>query len=130
MVDGEAKELGGDGVSFAVIGEREDGDKVVEVVLVLVFDTKVIHHQDKGDEARDMAKKTGGRRFMEAVSGEVRDERRVWESLPASLFNPYIVFSMRKRRWGLPQGGCLMKGRRLRRERTESEKRWVESLMC
>ncbi len=40
MVDGEAKEFGGDGVSFAMIGEREDGDKVVEVVLVVVFDTK------------------------------------------------------------------------------------------
>ncbi len=79
MVDGEAKKLGGDGVSFAVIGEREDGDKVVEVVLVVVFDTKVIHHQDKGDGARDMAKKTGGRRFMEAVSGEVRDETGLGE---------------------------------------------------
>jgi hypothetical protein len=40
VVDGEAKEFGGDGVSFAMIGEREDGDKVVEVVLVVVFDTK------------------------------------------------------------------------------------------
>ncbi len=79
MVNGEAKELGGDGVSFAVIGEREDGDKVVEVVLAVVFDTKVIHHQDKGDGTRDMAKKTGSRRFMEAVSGEVRDETGLGE---------------------------------------------------
>ncbi len=34
-------------MSFAVVGEREDGDKVVEVVLVVVLDTKVIHHQTK-----------------------------------------------------------------------------------
>ena len=80
MVDGKTKELSGDGVSFAVIlDERENGDKVVEVVLVVVFETKVIHHQDKGDGARDMAKKTGGRRFMEAVSGEVRDETGLGE---------------------------------------------------
>ncbi len=42
-------------------------------------DTKVIHHQDEGDGTRDMAKKTGGRRFMEAVSGEVRDETGLGE---------------------------------------------------
>ncbi len=79
VVDGEAKELGGDGVNFVMIGEREDGDKVVEIVLVVVFDTKVIHHQDKGDGARDMAEKTGVKRFIEAVSGEVRDETGLGE---------------------------------------------------
>jgi hypothetical protein len=47
--------------------------------LVVVFDTKVIHHQDKGDRARDMAKKTGVRSFMEAVNGEVRDETGLGE---------------------------------------------------
>ena len=46
---------------------------------MVIFDTKVIHHQDKGDGAKDMAKKTGGRRFMEAVSGEVRDETGLGE---------------------------------------------------
>ena len=79
VVDGKAKELGRDGVSFAVIGKRENGDKEVEVVSVVVLDTKVVHHQDKGDWARDMAKKTGGRGFKEAVSGEVRDETGLGE---------------------------------------------------
>jgi len=79
VVDGKTKELSGDGVSFAVIDERENGNKLVEVVLVVVFDSKVIHHQDKGDGARDMAKQTGCRRFMETVSGEVRDETGLGE---------------------------------------------------
>ena len=79
VVDGESQEFGGDGVSFAVVGEREDGDKVVEVVLVVVLDTKVIHHQDEGDGARDMAKEAGGRRFMKAVGGEVRNETGLGE---------------------------------------------------
>ena len=46
-------------MSFAVVGEREDGDKVGEVVLVVVLDTKVIHHQDEGDGAGDMAEEAG-----------------------------------------------------------------------
>ena len=62
-----------------MIDERGNGDKVVEVVLVVVLDTKVVHHQDKGDWARDMAKKTGGRGFKEAVGGEVRDETGLGE---------------------------------------------------
>ena len=83
-------------MSFAVVGKRENGDKEVEVVLVVVLDAKVVHHQDKGDGARDMAEKAGGGGFKEAVGGEVGDSRS-WESLPAS-FNPHIVLSMRKRR--------------------------------
>ena len=66
-------------MSFAVVGEREDGDKVGEVVLVVVLDAKVIHHQDEGDGARDMAKEAGRRRFMKAVGGEVGDESEVGE---------------------------------------------------
>ena len=66
-------------MSFAVVGEREDGDKVGEVVLVVVLDTKVIHHQDEGDGARDMAEEAGGGSFKEAVGGEVGDEAELGE---------------------------------------------------
>jgi hypothetical protein len=79
VVDRKAKELGGDGVSFAVVGKRENGDKEVEVVLVVVLDAKVVHHQDKGDGARDMAEKAGGGGFKEAVGGEVGDESELGE---------------------------------------------------
>jgi hypothetical protein len=70
-VDGKTKELSGDGVSFAVIDERENGDKVVEVVLVVVFDSKVIHHQRKDNVAGDVAEETGGRGLVEAVGGKM-----------------------------------------------------------
>ena len=79
VVDGKSQKFGGDGVSFAVVGEREDGDKVGEVVLVVVLDTKVIHHQDEGDGARDMAEEAGGGGFEEAVGGEVGDEAELGE---------------------------------------------------
>jgi hypothetical protein len=47
--------------------------------LVVVLDTKVIHHQDEGDGARDMAEKAGGGSFKEAVGGEVGDESELGE---------------------------------------------------
>ncbi len=49
-------------------------DEILEVGEVVVFDTEVIHHQDKGNRARDVAEKARGSGFKETVRSKVRDE--------------------------------------------------------
>ncbi len=47
----EAKKFGCKGVGFDVIECGEAGDEKGKVRGVVVFDTEVIYHQDKGDGA-------------------------------------------------------------------------------
>jgi hypothetical protein len=42
MVQVEPKELRGDGVSFDLVEGGQSGDEKVEVVAILVFDTKIV----------------------------------------------------------------------------------------
>ncbi len=48
---GEAKEFGCEGMGFDVIECGQAGDEKSKVRGVVVFDTEVIYHQDKGDGA-------------------------------------------------------------------------------
>jgi hypothetical protein len=66
VMEGETKELGRDGVGFAVIQGGKARDKKFKVREVVVFDTEVIYHQDKGYRTRDVAEKARGRGFEEA----------------------------------------------------------------
>ena len=74
MVKGETKKFGRDGVGFGVVEEGEGGNKVVKVFAVVVFDSKVIHHQRKDDVTGDMTKETGGGGLEEAVGGKMREK--------------------------------------------------------
>jgi hypothetical protein len=47
----------------------------LEVRAMVVLDTKVIHHQDKGDGARDMVEQTRGGGLIETVRGEMGREK-------------------------------------------------------
>ncbi len=47
MVQGEAKKFGGNGVSFDMVEGRQTRDEESKVFVLVVFDTKVIYHQDK-----------------------------------------------------------------------------------
>jgi hypothetical protein len=40
----------------------------------VVFDTEVIHHQDNGNRARDVAEKARGSGFKETARSKVRDK--------------------------------------------------------
>ena len=73
-MEGEAKKLGRDGVGFAVIQGGKARDKKFKVREVVVFDTEVIYHQDKGYRTRDVAEKARGRGFEETVGSKVGDE--------------------------------------------------------
>ena len=74
VMEGEAKELGRDGVGFAVIQGGKARDKKLKVREVVVFDTEVIYHQDKGYRTRDVAEKARGGGFEEAVGSKVGDQ--------------------------------------------------------
>jgi hypothetical protein len=69
VIEGEAEEFGGEGVGFAVIQGREARDEIGEVRGVLVFDAEVVNYQDKGDGARGVTEKTGGKGLVK-VEGE------------------------------------------------------------
>ena len=71
MVEGEAKELGGDRVGFGVIEEGESGDEEVKVFAMVVFDSKVINHQRKDYVTGDVTEETGGGGLVEAVGGKM-----------------------------------------------------------
>jgi hypothetical protein len=58
-------------VGFAVVERGEARDKKLKVREVVVFDTEVIHHQDKGNRARDVTKKARGSGFKETVGSKV-----------------------------------------------------------
>ncbi len=74
MVNGEAKEFGGDRMSFDVIEKGEGGDKEIKVRALVVLDSKVIYHQGKDDITRDVKEETGGGGLVEAV-GNKQDGR-------------------------------------------------------
>ncbi len=60
VVQGEAKKFGGNGVSFYVVEGRQRRDEESKVFVLVVFDTKVIYHQDESDGSGGVAKKAGG----------------------------------------------------------------------
>ncbi len=74
MVNGEAKEFGGDMMSFDVIEKGEGGDKEIKVRALVVLDSKVIYHQGKDDITRDVTKETGGGGLVEAVRSKMGEE--------------------------------------------------------
>jgi hypothetical protein len=51
MVKGKAEKFGGDRVSFDMIELGKTGDKESKIFGLVVFDSKVIYHQDEGDDA-------------------------------------------------------------------------------
>ncbi len=61
-------------MSFAVIQGGKARDEELKVKEVVVFDTEVIYHQDKGNKARDVAEKARGSGFKETVRSKVRDK--------------------------------------------------------
>ena len=61
-------------MGFVVIEEGESGDEEVKVFAMVVFDTKVIHHQRKDNVAGDVAEETGGGGLMETVGGKMREK--------------------------------------------------------
>jgi hypothetical protein len=71
VVKREAKKFGGDRVGFGVIEEGESGDEEVKVFAMVMFDTKVIHHQRKDNAA---AKETGGRGLVKAVGSKMGEK--------------------------------------------------------
>jgi hypothetical protein len=60
VMEGETKELGRDGVGFAMIEGGKARDKKLKVREVVVFDTEVIYHQDKSNRTRDVTGKDKG----------------------------------------------------------------------
>ena len=77
VISGETKEFRGDGMGFHVVEEGKDGDEKVEVRAVVVLYAKVVHHQDKSDGARDVAKQTRGGGFIETVRREVGEKTKL-----------------------------------------------------
>ena len=57
-----------------MVEEGKSGDEKVKVFAVVVFDSKVIHHQRKDDVTGDMTKETGGGGLEEAVGGKMREK--------------------------------------------------------
>jgi hypothetical protein len=74
VMEGETKELGRDGLGFAMIEGGKAGDKKLKVREVVVFDTEVIYHQDKSNRTRDVTEKTRGRSFEEAMGSKMGDK--------------------------------------------------------
>ena len=58
---------------------RKTGDKESKVGGVVVLDAEVVHHQDKGDRARGVAEKTGGKGLVEVERLKERDEAEIGE---------------------------------------------------
>ena len=65
VMEREAEKFGGDGVGFDVVQGGQARDKKSEVRGVVVLDAEVVHDQDKGNRARGVAEKTGGKGLME-----------------------------------------------------------------
>ena len=57
-----------------MVEEGKSRDEKVKVFAVVVFDSKVIHHQRKDDVTGDMTKETGGGGLEEAVGGKMREK--------------------------------------------------------
>ena len=77
MIEGKAEEFGGERVGFAVIQSREARDEIGEVRWILVFDAEVVNYQDKGDGARGVTEKTGGKGFVKVEGVEEGDKAKV-----------------------------------------------------
>ena len=77
VVEGEAEEFCGEGVGFAMVQGREARDEKGEVRGVLVFDAEVVNYQDKGDGARGVTEKTGGKGFVKVEGVEEGDKAKV-----------------------------------------------------
>ena len=65
MMEGETKKFRSDRVGFDVIEGRKTRHEKGEVRGVLVLNVEVVHDQDKGNRARGVAEKTGGKGLME-----------------------------------------------------------------
>jgi hypothetical protein len=74
VMEGETKELGRDGMGFAMIEGGKGRDKKLKVREVVVFDTEVSYHQDKSNRTRDVMEKTRSRSFEEAVGSKMGDK--------------------------------------------------------
>ena len=77
MIEGEAEKFGCEGVGFGVIESREARDEKGKVGGVVVFDSEVIYHQDKGDGAGGVTEKTGGEGLMEIEALEEGDKTEI-----------------------------------------------------
>jgi hypothetical protein len=98
---------------------RKTGDKESKVGGVVVLDAEVVHHQDKGNRARGVAEKTGGKGLVEVERLKERDEAEIGEL--TCLFEAVHRFLYTENDVLL---SCfiLMKGRRERRDKTSGEK--------
>ena len=79
MVNGEAKEFGGDRVSFDVVEKGEGGDKKIKVRALVVLDSKVIYHQGKDDVTRDVTEETGGGGLVETMRRKMGEKTGLGE---------------------------------------------------
>jgi hypothetical protein len=79
VIEGEAEKFGCDGVGFTVIEGGEARDEKGKVGGVVVFDTEVIYHQDKGDWARGVTEETGGEGLVEVKALEEGDKTKIRE---------------------------------------------------
>ncbi len=77
VIEGEADKFGCDGVSFTVIEGGEARDEKGKVGGVVVFDTEVNYHQDKGDWARGVTEETGGVGLVKVKALEDRPKESV-----------------------------------------------------
>ncbi len=66
-------------MSFYMVMGRETEDKESKVRGAVVLDAEVVHHQDKGDRARGVAEKTGGKGSVEVKRLKERDEAEIGE---------------------------------------------------
>jgi hypothetical protein len=69
-----SKKFGRDGMGFAVVERGKARDKKLKIREVVVFDTEVIHHQNKRNRARDVTEKARRSGFKETVRSKVRDK--------------------------------------------------------
>jgi hypothetical protein len=76
---GKTKKRRGYGMSFYMVKGRKTGDKESKVGGVVVLDAEVVHHQDKGNRARGVAEKTGGKGLVEVERLKERDEAEIGE---------------------------------------------------
>ena len=77
VMEREAEKFGGDGVGFDVVQGGQARDKKSEVRGVVVLDAEVVHDQDKGNRARGVAEKTGGKGLVKIERLKERDESEI-----------------------------------------------------
>jgi hypothetical protein len=67
------------GVGFNVIAGRQSMHKVVEVVAILVLDTKIVDDQDESNGTGEVTEQARGGSFNKPKLGEKRDQHVVGE---------------------------------------------------